>query len=444
MDDDSVDDNSVDNNAAATATPARPPGGRRGVSILIVEDSPVQAELLCRALEGEGYTVIAAANGAEAIRLAQANPPAAVVSDINMPVMDGYAMCEAIRRDAALKHTPVILLTMLSDPRDVIRGLNAGADAYVTKPYNIPSLVARIASLLTYSTVAPATTREGKVEVRLAGETHLVDAYGPRMLNLLVSTYENAVLQNRELQATQQALDEVNQHLARRAKELEAANKELESFGYSVSHDLAAPLRSIDYFSKALLERCANTLGKNEKSYVHEIRSSVLHMGQLIEDMLQLARVARSACEWQDADLTKIATDVADRLRLNEPGRQVEFRIQAGLSAKADARLLRQVFENLLGNAWKFTGSHACATIEVGAVVTGGKTTYFVRDDGAGFEMASQEKLFVPFQRLHGQSEFPGTGIGLAIVQRIVQRHGGTVWAEGQVEHGASFFFTLG
>jgi light-regulated signal transduction histidine kinase (bacteriophytochrome) len=264
------------------------------------------------------------------------------------------------------------------------------------------------------------------------------------MLNLLVSTYENAVLQNRELQATQQALDDVNRHLGRRATELEAANKELECFSYSVSHDLGAPLRSIDYFSKTLLERSASTLGKNEKSYVHEIRSSVQHMGRLIEDMLQLARATRGTCEWQDVDLTKLATEVADRLRLSDPARQAEFRIQQGLTAKADPRLLRQVFENLLGNAWKFTGNHDSARIEVGSVVTAGETAYFVRDDGAGFDMAAQEKLFVPFQRLHGQSEFAGTGIGLAIVQRIVQRHGGTVWAEGQVERGARFFFTLG
>jgi signal transduction histidine kinase len=429
---------------AATTTPSGSRSGRRGATILIVEDSPVQAELLCRALQGEGYTVTAAANGAAAIKLAQANPPAAVVSDVNMPVMDGYAMCEAIRRDAMLKHTPVILLTMLSDPRDVIRGLNAGADAYVTKPYNIPSLVARIASLLTCAAPSPAMNKDGIVELRLAGETHLVDAYAPRMLNLLVSTYENAVLQNRELQATQQALDDVNRHLGRRATELEAANKELECFSYSVSHDLGAPLRSIDYFSKTLLERSAATLGKNEKSYVHEIRSSVQHMGRLIEDMLQLARATRGTCEWQDVDLTKLATEVADRLRLSDPARQAQFRIQQGLTAKADPRLLRQVFENLLGNAWKFTGNHDSARIEVGSVVTAGETAYFVRDDGAGFDMAAQEKLFVPFQRLHGQSEFAGTGIGLAIVQRIVQRHGGTVWAEGQVERGARFFFTLG
>jgi diguanylate cyclase (GGDEF)-like protein/PAS domain S-box-containing protein len=182
-------------------------------TILIVEDSPVQAELLRRALEGAGYAVIVARDGAEGLATAKANRPDVVVSDINMPVMDGYAMCLAIRREASLKATPVILLTMLSDSQDVIRGLNAGADAYLTKPYNIPTLVSRVESLLAYPPVPPPATESRKVEVRLAGQTHLVDAHGPRALNLLVSTYENAVLQNRELTATQQALEDLNQHL---------------------------------------------------------------------------------------------------------------------------------------------------------------------------------------------------------------------------------------
>ena len=416
---------------------------RRSTTILIVEDSPVQAELLRGSLEGAGYKVIAASNGAEAVALAKANHPDAVVSDINMPVMDGYAMCHAIRDDAALKHTPVILLTMLSEPQDVIRGLNAGADGYVTKPYNVPTLVSRLESLLAYPPVLSLPVEQRKVEVRLAGETYLVDAHGPRMLNLLVSTYENAVLQNRELRATQQALEDVNTRLERHARELEAANDELESFSYSVSHDLGAPLRGIDHFCQVLLQHGADTLGEGGKGHVQQIRASVQHMGQLIEDILQLSRVNRGSFEWQDLDLTKLARDVADRLRQSEPGRRVEFVIQEGLSAKGDARLLRQVFENLLGNAWKFTGGHARARIEVGSATPVGKPAYYVRDDGAGFDMAYQEKLFAPFQRLHRQSEFPGTGIGLAIVQRIVRRHGGTVWAEGQVGRGATCFFTL-
>ncbi|MBE0627929.1 MAG: response regulator [Burkholderiales bacterium] len=194
-------------------------------TILVVEDSPVQTELLRRALEGAGYKVIAAGDGAEGLALAKANHPAAVVSDINMPHMDGYQMCHAIRGDAELTHTPVILLTMLSDPVDVIRGLNAGADAYLTKPYNIPSLIARLEALLAFPPAPPPPVERRKIEVRLDGQTYSVDAHGPRMLNLLVSTYENAVLQNRELAATQSALENLNQHLELRVAEQTAALK---------------------------------------------------------------------------------------------------------------------------------------------------------------------------------------------------------------------------
>jgi len=208
---------------SADSNPQSALGNPHSPLILIVEDSPVQSELLRRALEGAGYKVIAARDGAEGLALAKANKPAAVVSDINMPVMDGYAMCHAIRGDADVKFTPVILLTMLSDPVDVIRGVNAGADAYLTKPYNIPSLISRIELLLDYPPAPPPPVERRKVEVRLEGETYLVDAHGPRILNLLISTYENAVLQNRELAATQHALEDLNEHLEQKVTEKTAA-----------------------------------------------------------------------------------------------------------------------------------------------------------------------------------------------------------------------------
>ncbi|MBI2316140.1 MAG: response regulator [Betaproteobacteria bacterium] len=196
-----------------------PAAGAPSTTILIVEDSPVQGELLRRALEQEGYRVIAARNGAEGLALAKEHHPDLVISDINMPVMDGYKMCEAIRHEPALKTTPVILLTMLADPEDVVLGLKVGADAYLTKPYNIPSLISRIQSLLAHPPVPPPEDERRRVSIRLAGHTHTVDAHGPRILSLLVSTYENAVLQNRDLAATQQALEDLNQHLEQKVLE---------------------------------------------------------------------------------------------------------------------------------------------------------------------------------------------------------------------------------
>ncbi|MFY9327561.1 MAG: HD domain-containing phosphohydrolase [Georgfuchsia sp.] len=200
----------------------------RSATILIVEDSPVQAELLRRELERAGYGILTASNGVEGLAMVKAQRPDAVVSDINMPLMDGYTMCHAIRHDDALKATPVILLTMLSDPQDVVRGLSAGADGYVTKPYNVPSLIARIESLLAYPPDPPPDVERRKITYRLAGESHTVDAHGQRILNLLISTYENAVLQNRELALTQQALEDLNQHLEQKVLEQTAELRESE------------------------------------------------------------------------------------------------------------------------------------------------------------------------------------------------------------------------
>jgi len=240
------------------------------------------------------------------------------------------------------------------------------------------------------------------------------------------------------------------EELARQAKEVARANaelcvvnKELEAFSYSVSHDLRAPLRSIDGFSKAVLEDYEQKLDDQGKDYLHRVRAASQRMAQLIDDLLNLSRVTRSDMQHDSVDLSAIAQSIAADLQGMQPDRQVEFVIAEGLMAKGDIRLLKLVLENLVSNAWKFTGRHAHAKIEFGTVPYNGKTAYFVRDDGAGFDMAYAEKLFTPFQRLHGMTEFAGTGIGLALVQRIIHRHGGQVWAEGKMEEGATFYFTL-
>ena len=234
------------------------------------------------------------------------------------------------------------------------------------------------------------------------------------------------------------------EEIRRHGQLIEAANKELESFSYSVSHDLRTPLRSIDGFSQALLEDCAGLLNEQGKDYLNRIRAASQHMGQLIDDLLNLSRTARHELRRKSVDLSALALGSADEVRKIWPGRQVELVVAPGLQAQGDLQLLRIVFDNLLGNAWKFTSKQERATIEVGALSHDGTTAYFVRDNGAGFDMAYATKLFSPFQRLHAMTEYPGTGIGLATVQRIVARHGGLVWAEGLVGQGATFYFTLG
>jgi len=224
----------------------------------------------------------------------------------------------------------------------------------------------------------------------------------------------------------------------------ETANRELEAFSYSVAHDLQAPLRGIDGFSHVLLEDYGELLDVAGQEHLRRVRESAQHMGHLIESLLALGRLTRVNVRRQKVDLSALARATAERLKELQPDRDVEFVIGDGLTESGDVVLLRATLENLLSNAWKFTRHQPKARIEFGSIREGDKTAYFVRDNGAGFDMAFASKLFGVFQRLHTTSEFEGTGVGLATVQRIVHRHGGRVWAEGKVGEGACFQFTFG
>ncbi len=246
-----------------------------------------------------------------------------------------------------------------------------------------------------------------------------------------------------ERQQAEERVQGLNQELRQAITDLKVVNKELEAFSYSVSHDLRAPLRSIDGFSLALLEDCLNELDATGQDYLRRIRSATQRMGQLIDDLLTLSRVTRSDINLKPVDLSMLASRICTNLQYQSE-RQVKFVIQNNLGATGDTNLLEVLLENLLNNSWKFTSKHPQAKIEFGATQKeDGTLVYFVRDDGVGFDMTYSDKLFGPFQRLHGMHEFPGNGIGLATVQRIVHRHSGRVWAEGNVEQGATFYFTL-
>ena len=236
---------------------------------------------------------------------------------------------------------------------------------------------------------------------------------------------------------------EAEDKLRRYTADLEAANAELDAFAYSVSHDLRAPLRSIDGFSQALLEDYAAQLDAAGQQYLHRVRASSQHMATLIDDLLQLSRVTRAEMSREPVNLSDLAHSIAADLQRSDPKRQVEFVITSGLEISGDPRLFRLVLENLLGNAWKYTARHPRARIEFGVTQYESRPAYYVRDDGAGFDMTYADKLFGAFQRLHAPGEFEGTGVGLATVRRIIGRHGGRVWGEGAVEQGATFYFTL-
>jgi PAS domain S-box-containing protein len=270
----------------------------------------------------------------------------------------------------------------------------------------------------------------------------------------LEAQHEQLVAQDQALQQAEADLRQLNAELEQRVTvrtaalraanvQLAAVNQEVEAFSHSVSHDLRAPLRRIQNYGQIMLDECGALLTEGGRHYLDRILANVNDMNKLIEDLLGLARVSRLDLQLAPVDMSAIATAILEELRAAEPARRVDFVCAPGLVAETDARLMRTVLQNLLGNAWKFTSKHPTARIELGCSGQPGQTVYFIRDDGAGFEPGAAHKLFAAFQRLHTAEEFDGTGVGLATVQRLLHRHGGRIWAEGAVEQGATFYFTL-
>ena len=309
-----------------------------------------------------------------------------------------------------------------------------GFDTFIKVHNSVPQIPIVILSGLTDEELAAKTVRDGAQDYLVKGHTDS---------NLLGRSLRYAIERKQAEVELQKHRDHLEELVEQRTTELTAVNKELESFSYSVSHDLRAPLRGIDGFSQALLEDYPDKLDEQGKEYLQRVRSATQRMGELIDDMLNLSRVTRSEMRCETVDLSTLARTFTAELQKTQPGRQVEFVITEGLNVNGDARLLRVVLQNLLGNAWKFTGKKPKARIEFGVTRHEEKPVYYVRDDGVGFDMTYVGKLFAPFQRLHSAEEFPGTGIGLATVQRVILRHGGTIWAEGAVGKGATFYFTL-
>jgi signal transduction histidine kinase len=368
--------------AAGEGAPGPAGAGVRGARVLVVDDNPDLRSYIAGLLSSE-YAVDVAGDGRAALEAVRVRPPDIVVSDIMMPQLDGFGLVRALRADAATASVPIILLSARAGEESAIEGLDAGADDYLAKPFAARELLARV------------RTHVGLARTRRAW-----------------------------------------------AEELERANRELDAFNYSVSHDLRAPLRAIDGFSQALHQESGEALGERGVHYLTRIRSGVRRMTELVDDLLSLATIGRAELVRQEVDVSAIARRVASDLAARPPGRSVDVHIEEGLAARADPRLTTVLLENLIGNAWKFTGTRDHPRIEVGRSAAEGRA-FFVRDNGAGFDMSQAGRLFAPFQRLHTAAEFEGTGIGLATVQRIVSRHGGRVWAESEAGRGATFHFTL-
>ncbi|MEP7352589.1 MAG: response regulator [Acidobacteriota bacterium] len=389
-------------------------GNFRRARLLAIDDSPTYLQGLVDALVREGYEVTSAASGREGLSLIAKQPFDCVVVDLVMPDLDGIEVCRQIQEITEDRSMAVIMLTARETKEDMARGLEAGADDFVGKSSDTTVLKARIRALLRRKFFQEENRRIR--EELLQKEMEATEARAARII-----AETRAVL----------------------VEELERKNRELETFSYSVSHDLRAPLRSIDGFSSALVEDYSNVLDAKGLDYLHRVRAATQRMGELIDDILQLSRVGRADLRRLPVDLSAIVRTVANTLQQADPHRHVQFLIPDGVVVDADRRLLQAVLENLLGNAWKFTANTTDPRIEFGVAKQDGILTYFVQDNGAGFNMAYVKKLFAPFQRLHSETAFPGTGIGLATVQRIIDRHGGRVWAHGTVDVGATFFWTL-
>jgi signal transduction histidine kinase len=379
------------------------------VNILMVDDHPENIYALEAILENLGENLVKAYSGQEALRCLLHQDFAVIILDVQMPGMDGFETATLIRQREQSQQTPIIFLTAISQTSNFIsQGYSVGGVDYLMKPIEPEILKWKV-----------------KVFVDLFKKTQQVER------------------QAAQLQAVNQKLQDQLQKVEFLNHELELANQELKAFSYSVCHDLRNPLTSIKSFGYLLLLKYSNILDETAKHYLQRIQLGSNRMAELIDDLLRLSQVTSSDMNRQQVNLSDLAATVIADLQNSQPERQVEFLIAPDLVVQGDEGLLKIVLQNLLANAWKYTGKQTLAKIEFGVTQNHQQQAYFVRDNGAGFDMESATKLFNPFERLHTKCEFEGTGIGLTIVQRIIGRHGGEIWAEASVEQGATFYFTL-
>ena len=366
------------------------------VNILLVDDKPENLTVLESILEGADYRLTKAQSAQEALVALFATDFALIVLDVRMPETSGFELAKIIKERKRTRDVPIVFVTAhYSEDEHILSGYSAGAVDYMTKPVN------------------------------------------PAILKSKVAVFA-------ELYRKTKALNEANRVLHSRNQELLAANKELEAFSYTVSHDLRAPLRHVSGFAQALREHAEANLDDKARRYLSMVQDAAGEMGKLIDHLLAFSRMGRAELRLELVDMNKLLQRARDDLQLETQGRRIEWQFAPLPNVEADASLMRQVWTNLLSNAVKYTRPRDPARIAVGFDDSSrGEFVFFVRDNGVGFDMKYAGKLFGVFQRLHRAQQFEGTGIGLANVRRIINRHGGQIWVEGKLDAGATVFFTL-
>jgi len=383
---------------AREAEPAAPTA-RAKVNILVVDDDATKRFALRTVLAPLDENVVEASSGADALRQLLRNEFAVVLLDVRMPIMDGFETAQLIRQRPRSELTPLIFVTALDQAEtDMGRGYNLGAVDFVFAP------------------VVPAILR-AKVIV-------FVELYRAQQELRRYRTQLETLVEERTIALT-------------------AINRELEAFSYSVSHDLRAPLVAFDGLSQTLMEKYGTALDARATDYLRQMRDASDRMTSVFDGLQMLFRLTSGEMKREEVDISDIAAQVVEEMRTANPDRQVNVDITPGVSASGDRRLVRILLTNLVNNAWKFTSAKETPIIAVGREVVDGESRIFVKDNGVGFDMIDSHRLFGAFQRLHSQSDFPGAGIGLATARRIVNRHGGRIWAEGAVGEGATFYFVL-
>ncbi len=407
--------------AAILRTTAAPAAAREEIpslfgpkKVLAVDDSMTFLQELAERVRSEGYDVILAGSGEQALELLAVQRVDCILLDLVMPGLSGQETCRRIKSSSALRDIPLIMLTAREDRETMIEAFTLGADDYIPKSSDFDVVQARL-----------------RAQIR---RRHFEDENRRIREELLA----------REREATEaRAAQELARAQAALLVQLDAANQELEAFSYSVSHDLRAPLRHIDGFARLLKKHSEASLDEKGRRYLDQISDAAARMGQLIEDLLGFSRMGRVELRKVGVSLTRLVDEVVRNLEEDTRGRDILWRIDALPEVWADPSMLRMVLTNLIDNAVKYTRPRPRAEITVSATREGGDTVICIHDNGVGFDMKYSDKLFGVFQRLHSSTEFEGTGVGLANVRRIIHRHGGRIWAEGAVEGGASFSFSL-